>query len=143
MRLSVPLAAALAAAVLTSPVLAQTPPPAAGPQAGHDMAAMGPGAPGQKRTMIKISSPEDGEMLTGPPDAFTVTFVHPMTLTAVAIVDAKGQPTPVTAKPANTDESSATVALPRLSPGTYTLTWTGVGSGSGRTMTGSIGFMVH
>ena len=142
MRLPITLAV-LVTAFLAAPALAQTTPPAADPHAGHDMGAMTPGAPGEKRTMIKISSPEDGEMLTGPPETFTVTFVHPMTLTNVAIVDAKGQSFLVTAKPANTDASSATIALPTLSPGTYTLTWTGVGSGSGRTMTGSIGFMVH
>jgi methionine-rich copper-binding protein CopC len=113
---------------------AQTPP--------MDHAAMPPAPAGAKRSMIKMSAPADGDMLQGSPTLFDVTFVHPMTLRSITLVDDTETDIPVTAAPKQTGEASAQIALPKLDPGTYKLHWIGVG-GSGREMSGDLSFMAH
>jgi copper resistance protein C len=98
--------------------------------------------PAAKRSMVKTSSPADGAMLQGPPKTFNVTFVHPMTLKSVTITDTDDKEIAVTAAPETVDAASARIALPVLAPGTYKLSWVGVG-GSGREMKGDLSFMVH
>lgn len=115
--------------------------PAAAQEQAHDHAAMA-AQPGAKRSMIQSSTPADGAMLNGPPPTFDVTFVHPMTLKSVVILDGNDAQIAVTAKPEAVDASSARIALPVLKPGTYVLRWVGVG-GSGREMRGELSFMVH
>lgn len=95
-----------------------------------------------ERTMISRSTPADGAMLQGSPATFEVTFAHPMKLKSVAISDSEGQSVPVSSAPETLSAASARVALPKLVPGTYRLSWVGEG-GSGREMRGSLSFMVH
>ena len=132
MRKSI-LLAATAAVLAASPVLAQ--------QQGH--AGHGGHAPaaGSQAQAGVVTTPADGAMLTGSPEAFTATFPHPMTLRSVTITP-QGRPAiqaPVAAAAATTRVSAA---LPRLAPGSYTLAWTAQGA-DGHTMNGSIRFMVH
>jgi hypothetical protein len=113
-----------------------------GKPAGGHAAMAAAAAAGPKRSMIKTSSPADNAMLQGPPEAFEVTFVHPMKLTSITLTDDTDSDVPVTAAPVQTGTDSSRIALPKLDPGTYKLHWVGVG-GSGREMKGELSFMVH
>lgn len=104
----------------------------AGHGAGHAAAAQASGV---------VTTPADGAMLSGAPDRFTAVFPHPMQLKTVSIAPASGQPISV-AVPVAEAAARTSVALPRLAPGNYTLTWTAQG-GSGHEMTGTVRFMVH
>ncbi|MFN3780092.1 MAG: copper resistance CopC family protein [Brevundimonas aurantiaca] len=88
-----------------------------------------------------VTTPADGAMLSGTPDRFTATFPHPMQLKTVSIAPARGAAISVTV-PAAAAAARASVALPRLAAGNYTLTWTAQG-GNGHEMTGTVRFMVH
>lgn len=103
--------------------------------AGHGAAA----SPTQASRVV--TTPADGAMLAGPPDRFTATFPHPMQLKTVSVAPARGAAIPVNV-PTTAAVARASVALPRLAPGNYTLTWTAQG-GTGHEMTGSVRFMVH
>ncbi|MBN8552057.1 MAG: copper resistance protein CopC [Caulobacterales bacterium] len=85
--------------------------------------------------------PADGSMLMGPPESFSITFPHAMRLTDVT-VQAHGQAAVAVAVPEASAGTGASVALPALTPATYTLTWTAQGE-DGHQMTGTVGFMVH
>ncbi|WP_374322799.1 copper resistance protein CopC [Brevundimonas sp.] len=88
-----------------------------------------------------VTTPADGAMLAGTPDRFTATFPHPMQLKTVSIAPARGAAIPVSV-PATAAAARASVALPRLAPGNYTLTWTAQ-AGNGHDMTEKVRFMVH
>ena len=104
--------------------------------AGHGQAASGDHA-----AHGVVTSPADGAMTDGPPDWFTATFPHAMTLKAVTVT-AEGQAAvtvPVAAAAATTRVSAD---LPTLAPGNYVLNWTAEGA-DGHEMTGAVRFMVH
>lgn len=86
------------------------------------------------------TSPADGDM-GAPPQTFSATFEHPMRLTALVITPSGGDPIAVTI-PASGAATTASVALPRLSPGAYTFTWTASGDDN-HTMTGRVRYMAH
>lgn len=85
--------------------------------------------------------PAEGAMTHGSPEQFTATFPHAMILKTVTLT-AEGQtPITVTAEAAPA-AATVSVALPRLTPGTYAATWIAEGS-DGHQMSGSVSFMVH
>lgn len=132
-----------AALALAGPAVAQDPHGAhAGMQpsghAGMDHSQHGAAAESAQGI---TTTPADGAMLMAPPAEFSVTFPHPMRLTAVA-VQAQGQAAIEVVVPEAEATSTASVALPPLSPDTYTLTWTATGA-DGHEMSGSVEFMVH
>ena len=87
------------------------------------------------------TTPADGAMTSGSPERFSATFPHPMVLKTVTL-SAEGQEPIVVTAPAAPAAAAVSVALPRLSPGTYTAAWTAEGP-DGHKMSGSIRFMVH
>ena len=87
------------------------------------------------------TTPADGSMLMAPPAEFSVTFPHPMRLSSVT-VQAQGQAAVELAVPEGDAASTVSVALPTLTPDTYTLAWTATGA-DGHEMSGSVEFMVH
>lgn len=95
-----------------------------------------------KQTMVSSSTPADGSMLVGPPARFEVTFVHPMKLKSVAIVDVDGRSYPVVAQSEALGPASARIDLPKLAPGTYKLNWRAQ-EGNGQEVRGDLSFMVH
>lgn len=116
---------------ITVPALAQD------PHAGHST----PAAASDHTHHAVVTSPAEGEMLTGSPDWFTATFAHPMTLTAVTVM-AEGkapQSVPVAAAAATTEVAAE---LPTLAPGRYVLNWTAQGA-DGHQMASAVQFMVH
>lgn len=88
-----------------------------------------------------VTTPADGAMTSGSPERFSATFPHPMVLKTVTL-SAEGQEPIVVTAPAAPAAAAVSVALPRLSPGTYTAAWTAEGP-DGHKMSGSIRFMVH
>ncbi len=86
------------------------------------------------------TNPADGAMGAAP-DSFSATFEHPMRLTALVITPSRGDPIAVTI-PAGEATTTASVALPRLTPGNYTFAWTASGADN-HTMTGRVRYMVH
>lgn len=86
------------------------------------------------------TTPADGAM--GPaPATFTATFPHPARLTSLVVTRRGGDPLAVTI-PESALAATASVALPTLSPGTYTFTWTATGADN-HIMTGRVSYMVH
>jgi methionine-rich copper-binding protein CopC len=86
------------------------------------------------------TTPTDGAMGAAP-ESFSVTFEHPMRLTALVVTPRGGDPIAVTI-PQNEAATTASVVLPRLAPGNYTFAWTASG-GDNHTMTGRVRYMVH
>jgi hypothetical protein len=86
------------------------------------------------------TTPADGAM-GAPPSSFSATFEHPMRLTNLVITARGGDPQPV-AIPQAAAATTVTVALPRLSPGNYTFTWTAIGADN-HPMNGRVRYMVH
>lgn len=95
----------------------------------------GHGAHGAVQTI-----PADGAMGAAP-EAFNVTFEHPMRLTALVVTPSRGDPIAV-AIPASEPATTASVPLPRLAAGNYTFAWTATGADN-HTMTGRVRYMVH
>lgn len=86
------------------------------------------------------TTPADGAM--GPaPANFTATFPHPARLTSLVVTRRGGDPLAVSI-PESTLAPAASVALPPLSPGAYTFTWTATGADN-HVMTGRVSYMVH
>jgi methionine-rich copper-binding protein CopC len=132
-----------AALALAGPAVAQDPHGAhAGMQpAGHAGMDHSQHAAAAQSAQGVTTTPADGAMLMTPPAEFSVTFPHPMRLSGVT-VQAQGQAAVEVVVPELEVSSTASVALPPLSPDTYTLTWTAIGA-DGHEMSGSIEFMVH
>ncbi len=86
------------------------------------------------------TTPADGAM-GAPPQTFSAKFEHPMRFTALIITPSRGDPIAVTV-PEGKTEITPSVALPSLSPGKYTFTWTAIGDDN-HTMTGRVRYMVH
>ena len=106
------------------------------PHAGHNMQT--PAAAAQSGI---TTVPADGAMTHGSPERFSATFPHPMILKTVTLT-AEGQEPVVVAAPAAPAAATVSVALPRLTPNTYTAAWTAEGA-DGHKMSGSVSFMVH
>lgn len=88
-----------------------------------------------------VTTPADGAMTHGSPERFAATFPHPMILKTVTLTTEGQAPIVVTA-PETPAAVTVDVALPRLTPGTYTAGWTAEGP-DGHKMSGSVSFMVH
>jgi hypothetical protein len=106
------------------------------PHAGHTMPA--PAAAAQSGV---ATVPTDGAMTHGSPERFSATFPHPMILKTVTLTASGQEPIAVT-PPAAPPAITVSVALPRLTPATYTAAWTAEGA-EGHKMSGSVSFMVH
>ena len=107
------------------------------PHAGHHPATQKP-APAASGI---VTTPADGAMTSGSPERFSATFPHPMVLKTVTLTTEGQAPIVVTAPDAPA-AVNASVALPRLAPGTYAGAWAAEGP-DGHKMSGSISFMVH
>lgn len=106
------------------------------PHAGHAMRAPA-AAPQAGVTTV----PANGAMTHGSPERFSATFPYPVVLKSVTLT-AEGQAPVVVTAPAAPAATTVSVALPRLTPGTYTAAWTAEAAG-GQAMSGSVSFMVH
>jgi len=116
----------------------------AGSHAGHDMSAMAHGSmsvPAPTGTALKASTPASGAMLNAPPAEISMTLPHAMTMQSVVLTNGAGQRIPLSATLSHAPVETLTSPVPTLPAGTYTVAWTA--AGTGHTMTGSFGFMVH
>lgn len=86
------------------------------------------------------TTPADGSM-GAPPTDFSATFPHPMRLTSLVVTRRGGDPLAVDV-PATEAAATATVQLPALSPGNYTIAWTATGADN-HVMNGIVRYMVH
>ena len=86
------------------------------------------------------TTPSDGAM-GATPERFSATFPHAMRLTSVVVTPQGGDPLAVDLTGASTG-TTVSAALPRLTPGNYTIAWTASGSDN-HTMTGRGRYMVH
>jgi methionine-rich copper-binding protein CopC len=134
MRALLPLV--VAGLFFAAPAVAQDAHAGHGAHAGHSQAASG-----DHSAHGVVTSPADGAMTDGPPDWFTATFPHPMTLKAVTVQAEGGASVsvPVAAAAATTRVAAE---LPTLRPGNYALNWSADGA-DGHAMTGTVRFMVH
>ena len=106
------------------------------PHAGHTMPASA------HASMSGITTvPADGAMTHGSPEQFSATFPHAMILKSVTLT-AEGQAPIVVSTPDAPAATTVSVALPRVTPGTYTAAWTAEGP-DGHKMSGSTTYMVH
>mgnify|MGYP003394295966 CR=1 FL=1 len=99
----------------------------------HDHGAHGAAATVQ-------TTPADGAMGAAP-ERFSATFPHTMRLTSVVVTLQGGDPLAVDLAGAS-GGTTVSAALPRLTPGNYTIAWTASGSDN-HTMTGRVRYMVH
>jgi copper resistance protein C len=106
------------------------------PHAGH--ASMQQHAPAVSGI---VTTPADGAMTSGSPERFSVTFPHAMILKTVTLT-AQGQAPIVVTAPSAPAATTVSVALPPLTPRTYSAAWSAEGP-DGHKMSGSVGFMVH
>ena len=86
------------------------------------------------------TNPADGAM-GATPQTFSAKFEHPMRFTALVITPSRGDPIALTI-PGGKAETTASVALPIMSPGNYTFTWTAI-SDDNHTMTGRVRYRVQ
>ncbi len=86
------------------------------------------------------TTPGDGAMGAAP-ERFSATFPHAMRLTSVVVTPQGGDPLAVDLAGASAG-TTVSAALPRLTPGSYTIAWTASGSDN-HTMTGRVRYMVH
>lgn len=86
------------------------------------------------------TTPSDRAMGASP-ERFNATFPHVMRLTSLVITPRGGDPLSVDLSGA-TAGTTVSAALPRLTPGNYTITWTASGADN-HTMTGRVRYMVH
>mgnify|MGYP001172934846 CR=1 FL=1 len=86
------------------------------------------------------TTPADGAMGAAP-ERFSATFPHAMRLMSLVVTPQGGDPTSVDLASA-TAGTTVSAALPRLTPGNYTIVWTASGADN-HTMTGRVRYMVH
>jgi len=91
-------------------------------------------------THLKSSNPAEGAKLTAAPKEITLTFEDEVQLTAVSVSGADGKAKALTPLPAQATKE-ATVALPALAAGNYTVNWRAAGH-DGHVMTGHVKFSV-
>ena len=89
---------------------------------------------------IVQTTPTDGAMGAAP-ERFSATFPHPMRLTSLVVTPRGGDPLSVDLSSA-TAGATVSAALPRLTPGAYTIAWTASGPDN-HTMTGRVRYMVQ
>jgi methionine-rich copper-binding protein CopC len=106
------------------------------PHAGHAGMRMG----GQASTNVR-TTPADGWMGAVAPTAFSVTFPHPMRLTALSLKSGDAAAVQV-ALPDAAPGTTISVPLPTLAKGDHVLTWSAQGA-DGHAMNGVVRFMVH
>jgi copper resistance protein C len=103
--------------------------------------ALGAAAPAMAHTaMTKTSIVENAKLAVAPPE-FTATFQHETSIAAVKLVSSSGQQIQLDYKPTPAMSKTFKVALPRLSPGKYTLSWRAVAK-DGHAMPGAVHFSI-
>lgn len=85
------------------------------------------------------TNPADGASGAAP-QSFSVTFAHPMRLTALVITPRGGDPIAVEVA-AGDAANTVSTDLPALTPGSYTFAWTATGADN-HTMTGRVRYSV-
>jgi copper resistance protein C len=91
------------------------------------------------RTHLKTSEPKDGSTVQAPKQ-LTLTFEDEVRLTAVSVAGKDGKATALSQLPKEAVKS-ATVALPTLASGEYTVNWRATGH-DGHVMSGHLKFTV-
>ncbi len=130
-KLLLPVFFALSALTLGGVAQAQT-----DPHAGHHPAAGAAAQAAEVRT-----TPADGWMGSTAPTAFSITFPHPMRLTAVSLKSGEAAPAAIAVTDA-APSTAVSVPLPAPAKGNHVLTWSAQGV-DGHVMNGVVRFMVH
>jgi methionine-rich copper-binding protein CopC len=103
--------------------------------------ALGAAAPALAHTvMTKTNIAENAKLAAAPPE-FTATFQHETSMAAVKLENASGQQVQLDYKPTPARSKTFKVALPRLAPGKYTLSWRAVAK-DGHAMPGAVHFSI-
>jgi methionine-rich copper-binding protein CopC len=87
---------------------------------------------------LEASVPRDGSHVAAAPASVTLQFSEPARLTALWIEKAGGERQRLTRLSPRTD-TNVTVALPRLTPGDYLISWRAVGA-DGHVVPGKVRF---
>ena len=76
---------------------------------------------------MEKSDPANGSVLTTAPASFTLEFSHPVRMTSVTIQKGEGKSEAVSGAPQEA-AAKVTIPAPKLSPGSYVVTWRAVSS---------------
>ncbi|MEP7243499.1 MAG: copper resistance CopC family protein [Gammaproteobacteria bacterium] len=76
---------------------------------------------------MEKSDPANGSVLATAPASFTLEFSHPVRVTSVTIQKGEGKSEAVTGAPQEA-AAKVTIPAPKLSPGSYVVTWRAVSS---------------
>ena len=90
---------------------------------------------------LRSSTPADHSTLTDPPKSLTLVFNEEVQL-AILKVTTGATEIPIRIDSKSKAASSVTVALPRLEPGNYQVTWSALSPSDGHIMKGRLGFSV-
>jgi methionine-rich copper-binding protein CopC len=95
----------------------------------------------QAHAHLKQSTPAEGAVVTEMPAAIELTFSESARVTAVSLQKDQ-EPKQTLKAPAGAAAEHISVAVPKLVPGSYTLTWRVVSEDDGHIMSGELHFKV-
>ncbi|GAC1507359.1 MAG: hypothetical protein NVS1B6_15030 [Steroidobacteraceae bacterium] len=95
----------------------------------------------QAHARLKLSAPAEGAVVTEMPAAIELTFSESARVTAV-FLQRDQEPKQTLHAPTGAATEHISVAVPRLVPGRYTLTWRVVSESDGHIMPGTLHFRV-
>lgn len=95
----------------------------------------------QAHAHLKQSTPAEGAVVTEMPATIELTFSESARVTAVSIQKDQ-EPKQTLKAPTGTAAEHISVAVPKLVPGSYTLTWRVVSEDDGHIMSGELHFKV-
>lgn len=97
--------------------------------------------PALAHTVVRETSIPDNATLSAPPASFTVAFSAATGLASVRLTNATGRDLALGFTPPRATAASFTVPLPRLAPGTYTISWRALSS-DGHVMPSAVHFTI-
>jgi methionine-rich copper-binding protein CopC len=95
----------------------------------------------QAHAHLKQSTPAEGAIVSEMPAAIEMTFSESARVTAVSIQKDQ-EPKQTLKAPTGAAAEHISVAVPKLAPGSYTLTWRVVSDDDGHIMSGALHFKV-
>jgi methionine-rich copper-binding protein CopC len=98
-------------------------------------------AAAQAHAHLKQSTPAEGAVVTEMPAAIELTFSESARVTALSLQKDQ-EPKQTLKAPTGSAAEHITIAVPKLVPGNYTLTWRVVSEDDGHIMSGALHFKV-
>ena len=93
-------------------------------------------------SVLKNSTPENGDMLSKPPEDLMLEFTMEVKLVKLQLIEQSGKPIKLMAKPSKDFETTFTIALPMLDSSNYKVEWIAMGKDAHKTK-GDFTFTLH